>query len=33
MSDLLLEVGGLNGWYDESHALHGMDFDIRRARS
>ncbi len=30
MSDLLLEVGGLNGWYDESHALHGMDFDIRR---
>lgn len=30
MSDLLLEVGGLNGWYDESRALHGMDFDIRR---
>ncbi|HQT46351.1 MAG TPA: ABC transporter ATP-binding protein [Acidocella sp.] len=25
----MLEVKGLNGWYDESHVLHGVDFEIR----
>ena len=25
----LLEVRGLSAWYDESHILHGMDFDVR----
>jgi branched-chain amino acid transport system ATP-binding protein len=24
----LLEVKGLNGWYGESHILHGMDFEV-----
>jgi branched-chain amino acid transport system ATP-binding protein len=24
----LLTVAGLNGWYGESHILHGMDFDV-----
>jgi branched-chain amino acid transport system ATP-binding protein len=24
----LLRVAGLNGWYGESHILHGMDFEI-----
>ncbi|HVH78143.1 MAG TPA: ABC transporter ATP-binding protein [Stellaceae bacterium] len=24
----LLEVAGLNGWYGESHVLHGMDFAV-----
>jgi branched-chain amino acid transport system ATP-binding protein len=24
----LLEVGGLNAWYGESHVLHGMDFAV-----
>ncbi|HET9148618.1 MAG TPA: ABC transporter ATP-binding protein [Acetobacteraceae bacterium] len=25
----MLEVRGLNAWYDESHVLHGMDFEVR----
>jgi branched-chain amino acid transport system ATP-binding protein len=25
----LLEVRDLNGWYDESHVLHGIAFDVR----
>jgi len=24
----LLEIGGLHGWYGESHVLHGMDFTV-----
>ena len=26
----LLRVRGLQGWYGESHVLHGMDFDVRQ---
>jgi len=26
---ILLNVQGLNAWYDESHVLHGMDFEVR----
>jgi branched-chain amino acid transport system ATP-binding protein len=30
ISDLImLEVAGLNAWYDESHVLHGLDFEVR----
>lgn len=25
----LLSVKGLNGWYGESHVLHGIDFDVQ----
>ncbi|HEX7391026.1 MAG TPA: ABC transporter ATP-binding protein [Acidiphilium sp.] len=25
----MLNVSGLNAWYDESHVLHGMDFEVR----
>jgi len=25
----LLAVRGLNAWYDESHVLHGVDFDVQ----
>ena len=25
----LLKVSGLEGWYGESHVLHGIDFDVR----
>jgi branched-chain amino acid transport system ATP-binding protein len=25
----MLEVSGLNAWYEESHVLHGMDFVVR----
>lgn len=25
----MLEVSGLNAWYDESHVLHGMDFTVQ----
>ena len=25
----LLAVKGLEGWYGESHVLHGVDFDVR----
>jgi branched-chain amino acid transport system ATP-binding protein len=25
----MLEVAGLNAWYDESHVLHGLDFNVR----
>ena len=27
-ADALLTVEGLNGWYGESHVLHGIDFDV-----
>jgi branched-chain amino acid transport system ATP-binding protein len=27
----LLSVKGLNAWYGESHILHGVDFEVRRA--
>ena len=27
--DSLLAVRDLNGWYDESHVLHGINFDVR----
>ncbi|WP_240230530.1 ABC transporter ATP-binding protein [Devosia lacusdianchii] len=29
MTDSLLAVRDLNGWYDESHVLHGINFDVR----
>ncbi len=25
----MLEIGGLNAWYGESHVLHGVDFEVR----
>jgi branched-chain amino acid transport system ATP-binding protein len=25
----MLEVSGLHAWYDESHVLHGMNFEVR----
>jgi branched-chain amino acid transport system ATP-binding protein len=28
MPETLLEVRGLEAWYDESHILHGVDFDV-----
>ncbi len=28
----MLEVKGLNAWYGESHVLHGVDFNVARAR-
>ncbi|WP_137151670.1 ABC transporter ATP-binding protein [Devosia sp. FKR38] len=28
-ADSLLAVRDLNGWYDESHVLHGINFDVR----
>ncbi|MCJ2106795.1 ABC transporter ATP-binding protein [Methylobacterium sp. E-041] len=28
-SDALLAVRGLEGWYGESHVLHGIDLDVR----
>jgi branched-chain amino acid transport system ATP-binding protein len=30
VSDALLVVKGLHGWYGESHILHGVDFDVRQ---
>lgn len=29
----LLDVKGLEAWYGESHVLHGIDFDVRKAKS
>ncbi len=29
-TDVLLKVSDLNGWYGESHVLHGIDFEVRR---
>ena len=29
MSDAELKVAGLEAWYDESHILHGVDFEVR----
>jgi len=29
MADPMLAVAGLQAWYGESHALHGVDFEIR----
>ncbi|MDF2602353.1 MAG: transporter ATP-binding protein, partial [Methylobacterium brachiatum] len=28
-TDALLTVRGLEGWYGESHVLHGIDIDVR----
>lgn len=28
-----LAVRDLNAWYGESHILHGMQFDVKRAKS
>ena len=28
MPELLLKVKGLQAWYDESHILHGVDFEV-----
>lgn len=28
--NLLLKVSGLQGWYGESHVLHGIDFEVRQ---
>ncbi|EAQ02289.1 ABC transporter ATP-binding protein [Pseudooceanicola batsensis HTCC2597] len=28
--DALLEVSGLEGWYGESHVLHGVDFHVKQ---
>src|SRR5580658_5194303 len=25
----MLEIGGLNAWYGESHILHGVDFNVQ----
>jgi branched-chain amino acid transport system ATP-binding protein len=30
MSNVLLEITGLNAWYGESHILHGVDLNVRR---
>ncbi|WP_342641183.1 ABC transporter ATP-binding protein [Rhodoligotrophos ferricapiens] len=29
-TDVMLAVRGLEAWYDESHILHGMTFDVRQ---
>jgi hypothetical protein len=29
----LLQVRDLEAWYGESHVLHGISFDVKRARS
>ncbi len=29
-ADVLLKVDGLQGWYGESHVLHGIDFEVRQ---
>ena len=29
MPEALLSVNDLHGWYDESHILHGMNFEVR----
>jgi branched-chain amino acid transport system ATP-binding protein len=31
-TNTLLRVENLNAWYDESHALHGVDFDVRAGK-
>ena len=28
MAQRFLEITGLNGWYGESHVLHGVDFHV-----
>src|SRR5688572_1974827 len=33
MGDALLEVRQLQGWYGESHVLHGVDLDIREGET
>ncbi len=30
MPDTVLEIAGLNGWYGESHVLHGVDLTVRQ---
>ncbi len=29
-ANVLLKVSGLQGWYGESHVLHGIDFEVRK---
>ena len=29
-ANVLLKVAGLQGWYGESHVLHGIDFEVRK---
>ena len=29
-SNVLLKVAGLQGWYGESHVVHGIDFEVRK---
>ncbi|MAB00014.1 MAG: ABC transporter ATP-binding protein [Stappia sp.] len=31
MGDTVLSLKGVNGWYGESHVLHGVDLDVRRS--
>ena len=33
MTEPLLEVRGLQGWYGESHVLHGVDLDVRQGET
>jgi len=30
MSEALLQLAGLQAWYDESHVLHGVDLEVRK---
>ena len=30
MSEILLDIKGLEAWYGESHILHGVDFNVRK---
>ncbi len=30
MAETILSLKDVNGWYGESHVLHGVDFDVRR---
>ena len=29
-NEVMLQVQGLQAWYDESHVLHGVDFEVRK---
>jgi len=30
MSDMVLDIEGLNAWYGEAHVLHGMNFQVKK---
>ena len=32
MSDILLNVENLEAWYGDAKVLHGLSFDLKRAR-